>query len=137
MLIKVIPSVLITDVVLWGPEWNWGPPGKCQACQLAMTAAERGDTDLFFFLYVQRYRHCQSSQEIPYYLTAKWTAHHFIFQYHVSRQVVWLMLELDLPYAHNGDIQKEMYVYFLFGSIKRNQTNSLQCYQNFQVAADQ
>lgn len=94
------------------------------------------DTDLFF-LYMQRYCYCQSSQEIPYYLAAKWTSHHFIFQYHVSRQVIWLMLELDFPYAHNGDIQKEMYVYFLFGSIKRNQMNSLQCYQNFQVAADQ
>ena len=43
------------------------------------------------------------------------------------------MFEFDFPYAHNGDIQKDMCVYFPFGSIKRGEMNSLQCIQNTQV----
>ena len=38
------------------------------------------------------------------------------------------MLELDLPYAHNGDIQKEMYVYFLFG-IKRTASSAIRIFK--------
>lgn len=47
------------------------------------------------------------------------------------------MFEFDFPSAQNGDIQKEMYVYILFGNMKRNQMNSFQCNQNVPGAADQ
>lgn len=47
------------------------------------------------------------------------------------------MFEFDFPYAHNREIQKESYVYILFGNMKRNKMNSFQCSRNIPVDADQ
>lgn len=96
---------------MWKSLWTWGPPRKRQA---PLTALWKGMPHFA--------RVCEE-------VTPR-SIHASRGQYHASRGVIWLMSEFDFPHAHNGDVPKETYVYFLFGNTKRNQVNSLQCNQN-------